>query len=166
MTPFPSITPLPTATGTATETPFGFVPSSTPAPPTVALTATVEGTDTAEGYTDDWGSNTRCTIISKSPTDWTVVPARGKYKVSWTLLNTGVRTWQANEMVLTFVGGAKLTPDKRASLNSDVKVGDTITPVINIYPPASPGRYRAVWGLRLLKTGRFFCTFTVKITIK
>ncbi|MCX6079467.1 MAG: NBR1-Ig-like domain-containing protein [Chloroflexi bacterium] len=166
MTPFPSITPLPTATATATETPFGFFPSPTAAPPTNALVPTVEGVDPDEGFTTEWGSESRCSLIDKSPANWTQVPASGKYKVSWTLLNSGTKTWQANEMILTYIDGARLTTEKKASLIRDVRVGQTITPVINIYPPRAPGNYRAVWGLRTIKTGRIFCMFTIKVTVK
>ncbi|MEI6291804.1 MAG: NBR1-Ig-like domain-containing protein, partial [Chloroflexota bacterium] len=118
------------------------------------------------GYTTEWGSANRCSLLEKSPFDWMVVPAQSKYKASWTLLNSGTRTWQANEMTLTFVDGTRLTIDKKESLLRDVRVGQTITPVINIYPPKEPGRYRSVWGLRIIKTGRLFCTFTIKITVK
>ncbi len=166
MTPFPSITPLPTATATATETPFGFLPSPTLGSPTDVLTPTVQTTDPDEGFTTEWGSPQRCSLMEKSPFDWMEVPPLGKYKVSWTLLNSGTRNWQANEMILTYVAGARLTIDKKESLLRDVRVGETITPVINIYPPKEPGRYRSVWGLRMIKTGRLFCTFTIKITVK
>ena len=166
MTPFPSITPLPSATATGTETPFGFFASLTPMLPTEVITGTGEPPDSAEGGTDDWGSNTRCSLISKSPANWTVVPKLAKYKVSWTLLNSGHRTWQANEMVLTYIDGDRLSSEKNLRLVKDVKVGDTITPVVNIFPPAKPGKYRSVWGLRITKTGHLFCTFTIKITVK
>jgi hypothetical protein len=166
MTPFASITPLPSATATGTETPFGFFASLTPMIPTEVITGTGEPPDSAEGATDDWGSNTRCSLISKTPPNWTVVPSLAKYKVSWTLLNSGHRAWQANEMVLTYVDGDRLTSEKNLRLQRDVKVGDTITPVVNIYPPQKPGKYRSVWALRITKTGHLFCTFTIKITVK
>jgi hypothetical protein len=164
MTAFPSITPLPPPTETPTLTPFGFVPSATLTPPT-PIFAAGETPDPAEGATDDWGSPTRCSLLSKSPPDWTTVPPMAQYKVSWTLLNSGVKTWQANQMVLTFIDGTKLSQEKSFQLKSDVKVGRTITPVINIYPPKASGHYRSVWALRLLKNNHLFCTFTLKITV-
>lgn len=166
MTSFPSITPLPSATATATETPFGFAPTGTPVPATDASVPTTESADPDEGYTDEWGSTTRCSLISKSPEDWTVVPPLEKYKVSWTLFNSGTKTWQANEMILTYIDGAKLTPEKKDVLKKDVRVGQTITPVINIYPPKAAGKYKSVWGLRMIKTGHIFCTFTIKIAVR
>jgi hypothetical protein len=56
--------------------------------------------------------------------------------------------------------------ERSATLVRDVKPGETVTPIINIYPPKTPGHYRAVWALRLVKTGHVFCTFTYKITVK
>ena len=169
-TPFPSITPLPTATATFTNTPFGFVASKTPVPPTASAVPgvpVVETPDPAEGATDDWGSEYRCSLISKSPPNWTVVPASGKYKVSWTLLNSGTKRWQTDAMILTFWDGNNLSKGERTTtLVRDVKVGEKITPVINIYPPTTPGEYRSVWALRLVRGGHVFCTFTYKITVK
>jgi len=169
-TAFPSITPLPTATATFTNTPIGFVASDTPAPPTsiAAPDATpVETPDPAEGATDDWGSDYRCTLTGKTPPNWTVVPSGGKYKVSWTLLNSGHKKWQADSILLSFIDGTNLSKTERTTtLIKDVKVNEWITPVINIYPPSAPGNYRAVWAMRLLKTGHVFCTFTIKVTVK
>jgi len=165
MTAFPSITPLPTATATFTETPYGFKASETP---TIFVIPTKESIDIDEGATDDWGSPTRCSLITKSPMDWAVVHPGTQYKASWTLYNSGIKTWQANQMVLVYVDGAKLTAasQKKTSLNSDVRVGRTITPIITITAPKLPGHYRAVWGLRLLKDNRIFCTFTIKVFVQ
>ena len=166
-TSFPSITPLPTATATFTNTPFGFVASKTPVPPTSTGVPLLETPDPAEGATDDWGSEYRCSLISKSVPNWTVVPASSKYKVAWTLLNSGKKRWQTDAMVLIFMDGSDLSKGERSVfLVRDVKPGEKITPVINIYPPKIPGNYRSVWGLRLLKGGHVFCTFTYKITVK
>jgi hypothetical protein len=167
MTAFPSITPLPSATATATDTPPGFVASRTPVPPTPVISPTVEPPDTQEGATDDWGSPTRCSLVGRSPEKWAVVRAGRQYKISWTLLNSGTKTWQANQMVLVYYDGVKLTApnQKKELLTRDVRVGQTITPVITITTPKLPGHYRSVWALRLL-SGRVFCTFTVKLTVE
>jgi hypothetical protein len=164
MTAFPSITPLP---ATATQTPFGFVASKTPVPPTPEISPTTEPPDPDEGATDDWGSPTRCSLVGRSPEKWSVIKAGRQYKVSWTLLNSGTKTWQANQMVLVYYDGAKLTPpeQKKTQLSRDVRVGQTITPVITITAPKLPGHYRSVWSLRLLD-GRVFCTFTIKLTVE
>lgn len=166
MTPFPSITPLPTATATNTATPFGYKDSPTPVPPTIAISPTFQATDSADGATDDWGSDYRCTLTAKTPLNWTVVPPLQKYKVSWTLLNTGHKRWQADQLTIVYVEGIRLRADLPASLMHDVKVGESITPIINIYPPKEPGTYRSVVGMRVIKTGHLFCTFTVQITVK
>jgi hypothetical protein len=166
-TPFPSITPLPTATATYTVTPFGFVASATPITPSPTVAALVETPDPAEGATDDWGSDYRCSLINKSPANWTEMKAKQKYQVTWTLLNSGVKRWQTDAVILVYVDGADLNRNERTSkLVRDVKVDEAVTPIINILTPNEPGRYRSVWGLRVVKTGHVFCTFTVKITVK
>jgi hypothetical protein len=165
MTAFPSITPLPPPSATATETPFGFVPSGTP---TDVLTPGTSSPDPVEGGTDDWGSQTRCTLTGKTPQDWEIQSPGGIYKASWTLYNSGVRTWNANEMKLVFLDGASILPQdgKKVQLPRDVKVDNTITAVITYLAPKTRGTYRSVYGLRMNKTGHIFCTFTLKITIQ
>jgi hypothetical protein len=161
-TPYPTITPLPTATATNTKTPFGFVSSPTP-----DYTATAEWTpDPDEGATTDWGSDYRCSLTDKSPIDWT--ETGGAYKVYWTLLNSGHKSWQANEITITYVTGAKVVHghDKVFKLNKDVRPGQKITVSVIIYPPDVPGKYRSVWGLRSAKMNAIFCTFTAKTTVK
>lgn len=162
MTPFPSITPLP---ATPTETPFGFVASNTP---TEEIIPTTEPPDPDEGATDDWGSPTRCSLISKTPSNWTVIGPGAQTKASWTLLNSGTEKWQANEMVLVYYDGAKLTlPDnKKTTLPRDVRVGQTVTASILITAPKLPGHYKSVWALRLNSNDRVFCTFTIKIFVQ
>ena len=165
MTAFPSITPLPTATSTFTETPFGFRASLTPEPPTQVIISTREAPDTAEGATDEWSSPTRCSLMSKSPASWAILQPHHQYRVTWTLLNSGTRTWQSEAMFLIFYDGVKLSSTKIAKLPKDVKIGQSITPAITIITPKNPGRYRSVWALRLTN-GRIFCTFTIRITVQ
>lgn len=164
-TAFPSITPLPTATDTFTPTPVGFHASDTPEPPTPVIIPTTEVPDLAEGETDDWGSETRCSLISKTPENWTVVKPKSQIKVTWTLMNTGIKTWQAQNMFLMYLDGAKLSKTENIKLIRDVRVRQTITPALIIVTPKLPGHYRSVWGIRLT-SGRVFCTFTIKITVQ
>jgi hypothetical protein len=165
LTPFPSITPLPTSTFTATVTPIGFFASRTP---TSTLSPTpIESPDPAEGQTTDWGSDYRCSLIDKSPSNWTVMPPGGHFRASWTLLNSGHKTWQANQMTLTFIEGTQMNgPNKVFRLVKDVRPGQTTTVYAFIYPPKVPGNYRAVWGLYWTRNNSLFCTFTVKVTVK
>jgi hypothetical protein len=165
LTPFPSITPLPSATPTFTETPFGYFETPTPVPPSVTAQATVETPDPDEGYSSERGSDYACKLVGKSPLDWTVVPAHSMYKVSWTLINVGRKTWD-NNVAIVWVLGTKLGSEKKFSLIKDVKPGKDIKPTITIFTPQAVGHHRSVWGLRSLKTGRLFCTFTIKMTIQ
>ena len=165
LTPFPSITPQPTPTSTATETPIGFFASRTP---TSTLTPTpIESPDPAEGFTTDWGSDYRCSLVDKSPSNWTVKPPGGNFRASWTLLNSGHKTWQADGIILTFIEGTQMNgPNKIFHFVNNVKPGQTSPVYALIYPPKVPGHYRAVWGLYLVKTHELFCTFTVKVTVE
>lgn len=159
LTPFPSITALPTPTSTSTKTPFGYFETPTPTP------TVFETPDPAEGATNDWGSDFRCSIVTKSPSNWTV--ERESYQASWTLLNSGHKTWQASDIRLTFVEGAKVIHghDKVFRLTKDVRPGQTITLKVEIYLPSEAGNYRSVWGLYSYKINQMFCTFTTKAMV-
>ncbi len=164
-TAFPSITPLPTATETGTPTPIGFHASDTPEPPTPVIIPTTEVPDLAEGATDDWGSETRCSLISKIPENWVILKPKTQLKASWTLMNTGIKTWQSQNMLVTYLDGARLSKTENISLVRDVRVRQTISPALIIVSPKLPGHYRSVWGIRLT-SGRVFCTFTIKIIVQ
>jgi hypothetical protein len=162
LTPFPSITPLPTATATATNTPFGFVASPTPGLFTDA-TPTVETVDSADGVTTDWGSNYRCTLLDKAPQTGETLAAGSMYKVYWSLLNSGQKTWQADGVLVQYLDGDKLEMAKDVKLVKDVKVGQSVKLGVTFILPNAPGHYRAVWGLVQKKGDVVFCTFTVNV---
>ncbi len=163
MTPFVSITPLPTATATFTNTPFGFVASPTP---TSTKSVPIETPDPAEGATDNYGSDYRCALVSKDPFNWTVLKPNRKYKFFITVMNTGNKKWQADGINMIYVAGKNLTRgDRQLMIDRDTRINEKLTQSIDFYAPDYPGNYRAVWGLNLLRTGHVFCTFTIKITI-
>jgi hypothetical protein len=165
LTPFPSITPLPSATPTFTETPFGYFETFTPVPPSVTVQATVETPDPVEGFSNERGSDYACKLVGKFPPDWTVLPARSMSKASWTLVNIGRKTWD-DMVAVEFIEGSRIGTEKKYALVKDVKPGLDIKPTITIFTPKESGHYRSVWGLRSIKTGRLFCTFTIKIIVQ
>ena len=131
------------------------------------MSLTPELPDPDEGWTDDWGSPTRCTLLDKTPPNWSSVPSHSEIRVTWTLLNSGTKKWDANEVAVVYVRETKLTPPgaKKKLFTHDIKVGETVTVGVNIYTPDTFGHYKSVWGLREIRTGRVFCTFTIKIYV-
>lgn len=164
LTYFPTITPLPTGTATFTETPFGFVASPTMGTPGVGPgTATP---DPADGATDDWGSDYRCSLIDKDPATGTVLSPKSLYRVSWTLYNAGKKKWQVSEMMVVLLDGPRFDAEKSYKLVKDVKVGESTKPIFTIAIPKDPGNYRSVWGLQLNRNDHVFCTFTINFTVQ
>jgi len=165
LTSFPSITPLPTATATITDTPFGFVAS-----PTLGTPGLATGTptpDPADGVTDDWGSDYRCSLVDKDPATGTVLPSKSLYKVSWNLHNSGQKRWQASDILLVYIEGTKMGAEEKSyNLTKDVKPGTGMKQLLDIVVPKNPGSYRSVWGLQLIKSKHVFCTFTINITVE
>jgi hypothetical protein len=125
---------------------------------------TAEPPDPVEGASNERGDY-RCRLVTKSPANWAVLPARSLWKVSWTLINTGPKTWD-NSVVIAWIEGNKIGVEKQYNFIKDVKPGQDVKAIISVLTPAKPGNYRSVWGLRSLKTNNIFCMFTVKITIE
>ena len=162
LTPFPSITSLPP---TPTNTPFGFVPSKTPTPIFIAPPAP-PGPE--EGATNEYGSPYRCALMNKDPFDWAEVSPKKEVKITWTFINTGTKTWKADDVVIAWESDARLVPPdhKRKLISEDVKPGQETIQFMNIWTPELPGHYRSVWALKEFDSGTTFCTFTIKITVR
>lgn len=167
LTPFPSITPLPSATPTMTETPFGYFETATPLPtlpPSAVPLPTSETPDPDEGFSAPLGSEYACALISKTPADWTQLVPGEVFKVTWKLVNVGSKKWD-DGVKAVFIEGARMNAPREELLRRDVKRGEEALIVTTINAPKAAGQYRAVWGLRVTKTDRIFCMFTVKVTI-
>jgi hypothetical protein len=167
LTPFPSITPLPTSTPTVTLTPIGYFETSTPTltalPSAVPANAT-ETPDPDEGYSSPPGSEYACALVSKNIANGTPLVPGAMYKMSWTLVNVGVKKWD-DGVIATFMQGSKMNSPRLEPLREDVKPGRETALVTTFFAPKAPGHYRAVWGLRVIKTERIFCMFTINVTV-
>ena len=128
---------LPVVTYTATE----VVPSLTP-------TRTVQVTYptwTPTYYID------QAELTSQSPIDGAFFRTGSDFDLSFTIKNAGGRAWNT-KFYLKFVSGVSGqsqagTPVTLVYLPSDVPVGSSVTLVIDMIAPSTPGTYSSNWAL-------------------
>ncbi len=128
---------LPVVTYTATE----VIPSLTP-------TRTVQvnyPTWTPTYYID------QAELSSQTPNDGAYIRAGSDFDIVFTIKNTGTRAWNT-KFYLKFVSGVSGqtqngTPVTLMYIPSGVAVGSTVTLVIDMVAPSSPGTYSSNWAL-------------------
>jgi len=162
----PTLTPLPTKTASITPSPTATVlfvkPSNTPAylPEDEDNAGTTGGEYTRGGFLKEpkeWD----CQLLSKSPASNTVVPRDTNYRITWTVKNTGTKTWPKKGVDIVYVSGADLLLGKPYfDIPATVVPGGTVTFTITLAIPKYRGTYSTRFGLRVGKTD--FCS--VKFT--
>lgn len=180
-TPTPTFFPTKSAV-VPTSTAFTptFIPASvtlTQITPTQATKTSppLEGPLSSNDNTVDVGDGTatrfpkipkewNCTITGKFPPKGTSVDRKERFFVSWTILNTGTKTWTSNTIDFVYTGGFRSDERPIQDLRSTVAPGGSISVKIQLTAPKFPGTYNTVWSLKVGNTK--FCrmkyTFEVK----
>ncbi|MCS6994075.1 MAG: NBR1-Ig-like domain-containing protein [Anaerolineales bacterium] len=163
---FPTITPLPTATITPSIT-------LTPVPVQVATLGSdvPQETLTQMALTplssgDPPGSEYACVVTARRIADLTVFKPGYRFTAWWDIRNVGRKKWQSGVVLASLVEGMKLSEDRFYELPSEPKPGESLRLRIEIKTPPDEGTYLTTWGLRVTRTGRHFCFFTLNIIVK
>lgn len=163
---FPTITPFPTATITPSITP-------TPIPVQVATLGSdvPQETLTQMALTplssgDPPGSEYACLVTAKRVADSTVFQPGYRFTAWWDIRNVGRKKWHNDVVFLSLVEGPKLSEDRFYPLPGEPKPGESLRVRVEIKTPPDEGTYLTTWGLRVTRTGRHFCFFTLNIIVK
>jgi hypothetical protein len=165
ITPTFTVTRIPTETQTPTPT-FIFslftatlLPSET-AP--VSVSAGGGGTPdpgvSNEGYTLT-GKEWTCTVTSKYPGKGAVIQKGLTFNASWTILNTGTKTWTYNGVDFRYIAGLRMDGRKIQDLPVTVAPGNKITLKIQLTAPNRVDTYSTTWTLRVGR--RIFCPMRI-----
>ncbi len=149
----PSPTPAPTDTQTA-------LPSDTPGPtplPTVPLLYT------APPPRPDISSQLNCRLNWKSPGDGIFYDPLEVFTVGWNVKNTGSSTWSPDNVIFTYLEGAKLYDYPVVHLRSSVATGQSVTLSVRMRAPLNSTLYTTYWSLR--QGDSFFCRVGVSIYV-
>lgn len=146
-TPDPLETSLPPTDtdgeNTQTVNPSTETPGSGPTGvSTISPTPGSTSTASSQIFPADW-----LKLISSSPTDGAYFAPQDGFSKTWTVKNTGTRTW-TEDYDLVFFSGTRMTDKKVFPLTTTVKPGRTITLKLNLTAPKTPGVYQGSWMLR------------------
>jgi hypothetical protein len=166
--------PSPTKTFTVTPTPTAtvlFLLATNTSLPT-GLFAGEDGDGTGDGNgnnngndDDDDGfvkptatpSEWACRVLSRSPARNAIIPAGSSFKVTWTVQNTGTKTWPKKGVDVVYVSGARLNAGKPYyDIPAGVGTGGTVTISVTMTVPKRPKEYSTRWSLMVGR--REFCS--------
>jgi len=159
-TAYPTITPFPSQTPAQSATP-------NPQPTTEGGTEAGQATETPAVTDAPATEPFACQVVSKSPTDWTVMKQGNPFDGSWQIKNTGLNTWNVGKVVLMYLSGNKFQKNKDRTiynLASDVFPKGSTTLAVDMIAPSRPDKYTSTWGLVYLNPKKIFCDLTIRIT--
>jgi hypothetical protein len=169
----PSLIPSPTRTSTVTPTPTATIlfliatHTSVPAATSPSTGGGGSNTGTGSGTVGGGGSGFvkptatpqewTCRVLSKSPANNTVLVAGTSFKATWTVQNTGTKTWPKQGVDVVYQSGARLNAGKPYyDIPAGVGPGGTVTISVTMEVPKRPKEYSTRWSLMVGRTQ--FCS--------
>lgn len=170
----PTLIPSPTRTFTVTPTPTAtvlfLIATNTSLPTATSLFVGGGGGSTGGGTGAGSGDNGSgfvkptatpqewtCRVLSKSPANNTVITAGTSFKATWTVQNTGTKTWPKKGVDVVYQSGARLNAGKPYyDIPAGVGPGGTVTISVTMDVPKRPKEYSTRWSLMVGKT--HFCS--------
>lgn len=167
----PSLIPSPTKTSTVTPTPTAtilfLIATHTSAPAATSPfiggggsnTGTGSGTGGGSGFVKPTATPQEwtCRVLSKSPANNTVLVAGTSFKATWTVQNTGTKTWPKQGVDVVYQSGARLNAGKPYyDIPAGVGPGGTVTISVTMEVPKRPKEYSTRWSLMVGRTQ--FCS--------
>lgn len=170
------LTPTSTSTATTTPTPtetiiFLFF-TDTPQP-VISLSQIGGGTPgLGTGTTDasDSASNANatktpiprewaCSLVSKSPTNDTIITQGTPFKATWTVTNTGTKTWPKKGVDVVFYTGARMHDKPYFDIPKTVSPGESVTIGLTLTALNKRDTITTRWSLKVGRT--FFCPLVI-----
>lgn len=153
--PSPTATITSTATVTPTPTPIIVFPTFTP----LVFPSPIGGGGGGGGNVDY-----ACVLLSQNPANGTVMNPQTDFDASWTLRNSGLKTWDSGSVDFIYVRGDKLHKQAGYDLPKDVAPGKSIQLGADMLAPKTEGTYTTFWGLRRGKN--IFCEVYLTIIVR
>lgn len=90
-----------------------------------------------------------CRITGKSPATGTLIKQKSSFKVSWTIVNNGTRTWGNNDVDFVYTGGFRHDGKPIRDLPTTIAPGRSITLQVQLTAPKGSGSYNVIWSLKV-----------------
>jgi hypothetical protein len=176
----PSLTPTPTRFPTGTPitissipTFFFGIPTLTPRPSETPVGLIIQLPGVPGGGSNPLGINSdspftgkewTCLVTEKSPKMGAVMQPGVNFFVSFTLLNTGTKTWPKKGVDFVYKAGYPQEGGRIQDFPKSVASGGEVTLTAFYVAPKVPDTYNSYW---TLKVGRLsFCTMKISFVIK
>jgi hypothetical protein len=177
----PTLIPLPTKTLTITPTPTAtvlfllFPPTNTSVPTGLFAGDNNSGGGSGSGSNDNNGDGFdkptktppewACSILSRYPAAEVEVPGGSKIKTTWTVRNTGTKTWPKKGVDVVFVSGTRLNDGRPYyDIPAGVGPGGTVKISVTMNIPKASGSTATRWALRVGNTD--FCSIRFAFVVK
>lgn len=170
----PSLTPPPTKTSTITPTPTAtilFLIKTNTSVPTATSSFIAGGSGTGTGGGSSGSGNSgggfvkptatpqewTCRVLYKSPDKALTIYGGSKVKTTWTVQNTGTKTWPKDGVDVVYQSGARLNAGKPYyDIPTGVGPGGSVTISVTMEMPKRPKEYSTRWSLMVGHTE--FCS--------
>lgn len=167
----PTFTPSPTKTFTVTPTPTAtvlfLISTKTSVPTATSPFVEDDGNSTGNGSGSGSGGGFvkptatpqewTCRVLSRSPARGAIITAGSSIKATWTVQNTGTKTWPKQGVDVVYQSGARLNAGKPYyDIPSAVGPGSTVTISVTMEIPKRPKEYSTRWSLMVGRTQ--FCS--------
>jgi hypothetical protein len=142
----PSNTPLPTQTEAVPATPTPVLPTATPfviIPPTSTVVVSSGGGGGGGSGNPAVQADYSCSVIARSPADYTVFKPGEDFDIKWTIVNTGKKNIRDGSDV-KYSSGENFALQRFVELPL-LKPGERHQVVVDAEAPAKLGRYIMVW---------------------
>ena len=165
--------PRNTATNTSTPTATIIFVTDTGTPPPILLTNDPDdgggnnGGGNGNGYVKptatprEWA----CRVLYRYPDKGTVILGGSSFKATWTVQNTGTKSWPKKGVDVVFSSGAYLHTGKPYyDIPAAIGTGGTVTISVTMTVPKRSKTYQTRWSLRVGKTE--FCGVQIVVEVK
>ena len=164
-----TITGLPSKTPTITPTPTATVvflfPTNTSLPEGLFDEDEDNGEEDGDGYEKpvvirEWD----CRVLSQSPAKGAVITGGTTFKATWTVENTGTKTWPKKGVDIVFHSGAHLEAGRTYyDIPATVGPGGKVTISISMIAPNRSKTYSTRWSLNVGRTDFCNVRFIIKV---
>jgi len=151
-TPSPTYSQTPTSTPTfffaliESTLPMGVEPVNSSPTPSINLFGQSSKTPTKTPKPiPSTGKPWSCSGVGRYPPPKGEMPAGKPFTATWTVINTGTKTWSVNAVDFIYVSGYRHEGKRIQDLYRTVKPGGTVTWFVDFIAPKAPGVYTSTW---------------------
>jgi hypothetical protein len=106
-----------------------------------------------------------CRILYRYPDKGTIIPGGSSFKATWSVQNTGTKSWPKKGVDVVFSSGAHLHTGKPYyDIPAAIGTGGTVTISVTMTVPKRSKTYQTRWSLKVGRTE--FCGVQIVVEVK